>query len=164
MPAPAGPPLGLQLARSAKAVSRAFDDALTAAGGSLPSWLVLLSLKTSSLGNQRELAEAIGIRGATLTHHLDTMEAAGLVIRRRDPGNRRVQLVTLTPSGDAAFDRMRRAAIAFDSRLRTGLSETDVARCVGVLETMRSNVSEGQEAPRGRRASERSAMPPRGCG
>jgi MarR family transcriptional regulator, transcriptional regulator for hemolysin len=141
MPAPAAPPIGLQLARTAKEVSRAFDDALTAAGGSLPSWLVLLSLKTSSLGTQRELAEAIGIRGATLTHHLDAMEAAGLVTRRRDPGNRRVQRVSLTPSGEAAFDGMRQAAMAFDARLRTGLSDTDVARCVGVLDALRSNVS-----------------------
>jgi MarR family transcriptional regulator, transcriptional regulator for hemolysin len=141
MPAPAGPPIGLQLARTAKEVSRAFDDALTAAGGSLPSWLVLLSLKTSNLSNQRELAEAIGIRGATLTHHLDAMEAAGLVTRRRDADNRRVQQVALTPSGEAAFVAMRQAAMAFDIRLRTGLTDTDVARCVGVLDTLRSNVS-----------------------
>jgi MarR family transcriptional regulator, transcriptional regulator for hemolysin len=141
MPAPAGPPIGLQLARTAKEVSRAFDDALAAAGGSLPSWLVLLSLKTSNLSNQRELAEAIGIRGATLTHHLDAMEAAGLVTRRRDADNRRVQQVALTPSGEAAFVAMRQAAMAFDIRLRTGLTDTDVARCVGVLDTLRSNVS-----------------------
>jgi MarR family transcriptional regulator for hemolysin len=34
---PSQPPIGLLLARTAKAVSRAFDDALTAAGGSLPT-------------------------------------------------------------------------------------------------------------------------------
>jgi MarR family transcriptional regulator, transcriptional regulator for hemolysin len=142
MPAPAQPPIGLHLARTAKAVSRAFDDALSAAGGSLPSWLVLLSVRTGKLGNQRELAEAIGIRGATMTHHLDTMEAAGLVARRRDPENRRVQLVTLTPSGEAAFDRMRSAAMAFDSRLRAGLSEADVVRFTTVLDKLRGNVIE----------------------
>jgi MarR family transcriptional regulator, transcriptional regulator for hemolysin len=142
MPAPAQPPIGLHLARTAKAVSRAFDDALSAAGGSLPSWLVLLSVRTGKLGNQRELAEAIGIRGATMTHHLDTMEAAGLVARRRDPENRRVQLVTLTPSGEAAFDRMRSAAMAFDSRLRAGLSEADVVRFTTVLDKLRDNVTE----------------------
>jgi MarR family transcriptional regulator, transcriptional regulator for hemolysin len=140
MPAPAQPPIGLHLARTAKAVSRAFDDALSAAGGSLPSWLVLLSVRTGKLGNQRELAEAIGIRGATMTHHLDTMEAAGLVARRRDPENRRVQLVTLTASGEAAFDRMRSAAMAFDSRLRAGLSEADVVRFTTVLDKLRGNV------------------------
>ena len=67
--------IGMQLARTAKAVSRAFDDALAEARGSLPSWQILLRLKTLEPGNQRALAEAVGIRGATLTHHLDALEA-----------------------------------------------------------------------------------------
>ncbi len=96
MDRPEAVPLGLRLARAAKAVSRAFDDALAEAGGSRPTWLVLVSLKGKPVASQRELAEAIGIRGPTLTHHLDVMESAGLVTRRRDPGNRRVHLVELT--------------------------------------------------------------------
>ena len=69
-------PIGLLLSRTAKAVSRAFDDALTQAGGSLPDWLVLVSLEGQAHGAQRELADAVGIEGPTLTHHLNRMEAA----------------------------------------------------------------------------------------
>ena len=47
-------------------MSRAFDEALVAAGGSLPVWLVLLNLKIRPRANQRELAAAVGIREATL--------------------------------------------------------------------------------------------------
>src|ERR1700726_4966703 len=100
---PARTPIGLQLARSAKAVSRAFDDALAEAGGSLPVWLILVSLKGQAHGAQRQLAEAVGIEGPTLTHHLNRMENAGLVTRRRDPANRRVHQVELTDAGEAAF-------------------------------------------------------------
>ena len=96
MPRPAHPPLGLHLNRVARTVSRAFDETLAEAGGSLPVWLVLISLKSRPVASQRELAEAVGIQGATLTHHLDTMESAGLVTRRRDPANRRLHLVELT--------------------------------------------------------------------
>ena len=142
MPAPSGPPIGLQLARAAKSVSRAFDDALGAAGGSLPSWLILIALQNPELASQREIADAIGIRGATLTHHLDAMEAAGLVTRQRNPDNRRVQRVALTRSGRAAFVRMRRAAIAFDQRLRKGLTAADLATCAQLLDRLRANVSD----------------------
>ena len=45
MSRPARLPIGLHLAQVAKVVSRAFDDALAEAGGSLPVWLVLISLK-----------------------------------------------------------------------------------------------------------------------
>ena len=49
VPPPSGPPatepIGLHLARTAKAMNRALDDALAEAGGSLPVWLILVSLK-----------------------------------------------------------------------------------------------------------------------
>src|SRR5438477_23394 len=106
MPRPSRPPIGLHLARTARSVSRAFDDALAQAGGSVPRWLVLISLKTQPVRNQRELAEAVGIREATLTHHLNSMDEEGLITRRRDPANRRVQLVELTEVGGAAAGRV----------------------------------------------------------
>ena len=140
---PARTPIGLELARAARTVSRAFDDALAEAGGSLPVWLVLISLKGRPLASQRELAEAVGIQGATLTHHLDTMESAGLVTRRRDPANRRLHLVELTPAGDALFLRLRDAATAFDRRLRAGLSEGDAGQLEALLTRLRDNVSGG---------------------
>jgi MarR family transcriptional regulator for hemolysin len=143
MPRPAYEPLGLHLTRVSKTVSRAFDETLAEAGGSLPAWLVLISLKSRQLASQRELAEAVGIQGATLTHHLDTMESAGLVTRRRDPANRRLHLVELTPAGDALFLRLRDAAMAFDRRLRAGLSEDDVAQLEVLLTRLRDNVSGG---------------------
>jgi len=143
MPRPAHPPLGLHLNRVARTVSRAFDETLAEAGGSLPVWLVLISLKSSPSASQRDLAAKVGIQGATLTHHLDTMESAGLVTRRRDPANRRLHLVELTPAGEALFLRLRDAATAFDQRLRAGLSEGDVGQLEGLLTRLRDNVSGG---------------------
>jgi len=141
VPKPERPPIGLQLARAAKSVSRAFDDALAEAGGSLPVWLVLISLKSRPLGNQRELADAVGIREATLTHHLNAMDAQGLVTRRRDPANRRVHLVELTDAGEAAFERLRGAAGAFDKKLRAGFSDDEVAELETLLSRLAANVT-----------------------
>jgi MarR family transcriptional regulator, transcriptional regulator for hemolysin len=141
VPPPEQPPIGLALARTAKAVSRAFDDRLGAAGGSLPVWLVLLSLRTRSLGTQRELAAAVGIQGATLTHHLNAMERDGLVTRRRDPVNRRVHLVELTDAGVALFDRLRAAALEHDDRLRAGLSADELALLGSLLDRLHTNIT-----------------------
>jgi MarR family transcriptional regulator for hemolysin len=143
MTRPSGEPIGLRLARSAKTLNRAFDQALADAGGSLPTWLILLSLKQRRWGTQRELAGAIGIEGATLTHHLDGLERAGLVTRSRDPENRRVHRVELTVDGEAAFHRLRQAATAFDERLRAGLPDDDVQRLRELLDRVDANVGGG---------------------
>jgi MarR family transcriptional regulator, transcriptional regulator for hemolysin len=145
---PARTPIGLELARAARTVSRAFDDALAEAGGSLPVWLVLLNLKTRQLSSQRDLAEAVGVREATLTHHLNAMDSQGLLTRTRDPANRRVHVVELTPAGEAAFIRLAEAATAFDRRLRDGLSDADLDGLATVLGRLAANVA-GEQGPAG---------------
>ena len=134
-------PVGLLVTRTAKVVSRAFDQALTEAGGSLPVWVVLVSLKGGTHTAQRELADAVGIEGPTLTHHLNRMEAAGLVTRRRDPDNRRAHHVALTEEGEAAFRRMVQAVAAFDARLRAGLASRELTALRGLLDRLRANVA-----------------------
>ena len=127
----------------ASTVSRQFDEALAAAGGSRSTWLVLLALTIDSKANQRQLAEFVGIRGATLTHHLNAMESAGLVVRQRDPSNRRSHVVRRTPAGDEMFLRLREAATVFDKRLRTGLSAAEVETLRSLLDRLGRNSASG---------------------
>ena len=87
------PPIGLRLSRTAHTVSQAFERAMAEAGGSASSWQVLLLVRTGHMGTQSKLAEAMGVSGATMTHHLNALEAQGLVRRWREEGNRRVQQV-----------------------------------------------------------------------
>lgn len=142
---PLRPPLGLQVNQAAREIGRAFDDALAEAGGSLPAWLVLLAMKTSAAASQRELAAVVGVREATLTHHLNAMEQAGLLTRRRDPANRRVHIVELTSAGEETFGRLREAAVAFDRRLRHGISDEEADVLTGLLRRLAENT--GVEPP-----------------
>ena len=110
-------------------------------------WLVLLALKQGTSRKQRQLAATVGIESATLTHHLNAMEATGLVTRRRDPANRRVHLVEMTAAGEAAFHRMRGTVIAFDRQLRNNIEPDDLTRVRLILEQMRANIATGSSAP-----------------
>jgi MarR family transcriptional regulator, transcriptional regulator for hemolysin len=131
--------LSLLIGRTAKSLHRAFDDVLVAAGGSAPVWQVLLALSAGDHRTQGDLAEAVGVRQPTLVHHLDAMERAGLVVRERADGNRRVQHVTVTKSGEQLFLRLRRAAASFDGRLRAGLADADVADLRRLLAQLTEN-------------------------
>src|ERR1700691_2895834 len=146
VPAPFPLPIGLRLNQTARAVERAFDEALGEAGGTLPIWLILLNLKIRKPANQRELAEAVGVREATLTHHLNAMDARGLVTRTRDPANRRIQVVTMTADGEAAFLRLREAAMSFDAQLKAGLSDTDLDTLGGLLGRLAANAGGAEDA------------------
>jgi MarR family transcriptional regulator for hemolysin len=137
---PDGPPIGLLLATTSKAVGRAFNDALAAQGGSIPIWLILNALKSGRRRSQLELARNVGIEGPTMTRHLDGLEQSGLVERKRDPVDRRAVQVQLTRAGHALHGRLLKAVIAFNQQLRTGLSGDDVETLRRVLGRLRENV------------------------
>lgn len=136
---PSRQPVGLAVAATAKALNRAFDDALAAVGGSTPTWLVLQAVTSTDVATQGELATAVGVRQPTLTHHLDGLERAGLVTRSRDPGNRRVQRIAVTEAGQHLFLRLRRAAAAFEGRLHAGLDDDDLRTLRRLLAQLEEN-------------------------
>ena len=123
---PAGAPIGLQLAHSAKHVGRAFNDALAEVGGSMPMWFILTNLHGDEWRTQHELARAMHIEGPTLTRHLDGLEEEGLVVRRRDASDRRAVSVELTDAGRTRHAEMLRAVQAFNKRLLAGFSAEEI--------------------------------------
>jgi MarR family transcriptional regulator for hemolysin len=141
-PAPDGQPIGLRLTRTARLVGQAFERAMAQAGGSASAWQVLLLVRSGQWDTQSGLAEAMGVTGATLTHHLGALERQGLVRRWRDDGNRRVQHVALTDQGEALFERLRHVAIAHDERLRAQLSARELEQLAGLLAKLETSVAE----------------------
>jgi MarR family transcriptional regulator for hemolysin len=140
---PTRPPVGLQLARTARTVSQAFERAMAEAGGSASTWQVLLLVRSGQWGTQSRMAEAMGVTGATLTHHLNGLEEQGLVRRWRDAGNRRVQRVELTDAGAELFERLREVALEHDERLRSHLSEPEAEQLAELLDKLQAGVREG---------------------
>jgi MarR family transcriptional regulator for hemolysin len=144
---PHRPPIGLRLVRTARAVAHAFDRAMTEAGGSATTWQVLSLVRSERWGAQSRMAEAMGISNPTLTHHLNAMEAEGLVRRWRERSNRRVQHVELTDAGEALYQRLRHVAARHDARLRSHLSEAETEQLGELLDRLRAGLEQAQAAP-----------------
>ena len=85
-----------------------------------------------------QLAEIEGLPSPAATRLADRLEAAGLVVRRMNPADRRgVQLVA-TPEGTELLERRARVGNAWLARHLSALSEADrlaLERAVTVLES-----------------------------
>ena len=143
---PDGPPIGLLLATTSKAVGRAFNNALNESGGSIPIWRILNALKTEPRRTQLDLARAVGIEGPTLTRHLAGLEQAGLVERQRGGVDRRAVQVGLTSAGHALHGRLLKSVITFNQQLRSGLSADDLETLRRLIDRLQHNVSERKAA------------------
>jgi len=139
-------PLGRQLVFTAKAMREAFEDVLTAAGGSLGTWIVLSALSEFGCMSQAALATKVRLEGATITHHIDRLEAAGLVRRQLDPGDRRVRRLELTDAGAELHLQLLAAVIELQQHVLAGLDKRERAALHKTLETIQSNLA-GLGAP-----------------
>ena len=75
-----------------------------------------------------------------MTHHLNALEAQGLVRRWREDTNRRVQRVELTEEGAALFERLRTVALGHDTRLRSKLSDGETAQLAELLDKLQAGL------------------------
>jgi MarR family transcriptional regulator, transcriptional regulator for hemolysin len=137
---PRSVPIGLRLARTARVVTQEFERAMADAGGSAAAWQVLVLVRSEKWATQARMADAMGITGATLTHHLNALEQQGLVRRWREAGNRRVQHTELTPAAEELFLRLRDVAARHDERLRSRLTEDETALLAELLDKLEAGL------------------------
>ncbi len=136
-PPPKHEPLGRQLVFTAKAMREAFEDLLASQGASLPTWVVLSGIADVGSVTQAALAGHVHLEGATITHHVDRLEAAGLVRRQLDPGDRRVRLLELTHAGTELHARLLGAVIQLQRQVMAGIDAADLAalaRCLAAID------------------------------
>lgn len=139
--------LGLLLWSTSQVVQRAFDRLLAEAGVNRAMWLILRALQEDPPpSTQRELADRVELREATLTHHLHTMEGAGLVTRVRGPENRRIVQVQVTERGRSVFEQVLASAVEFNADLRQALGADEEALRRG-LRTLRDRYADEERTP-----------------
>jgi MarR family transcriptional regulator for hemolysin len=134
-------PLGRQLVFTAKAMREAFEATLAAAGGSLGTWVVLSALSEAGSMSQAALATYVHLEGATITHHVDRLETAGLVRRDLDPGDRRVRRLALTEAGTELHARLLEAVIALQRQVLAGLDADERETIRRALDTIQANLA-----------------------
>jgi DNA-binding MarR family transcriptional regulator len=90
-----------------------------------------------------ELGRRSGLETSSMTGLIDRMERDGLLERRDDPSDRRVQLIYLTQKGR---DVMQPALAAVDQVLADvfeGIPQEDLSKATDVLKRVLANAHEG---------------------
>ena len=81
------------------AVSRLYKPLLDRLGLTYPQYLALRALGEHDAQSVGAVAERLSLEPSTLTPMLQRLEARGLVMRRRNAGNQRQVIVSLTEAG-----------------------------------------------------------------
>jgi DNA-binding MarR family transcriptional regulator len=117
--------------------------------GQAPRYFGLLALIQTNPGlSQTQLAASLHLVRASLVPILDKLSAAGLLERRPDANDKRINRVWLTPKGEKLMIRLGRASDAHEERMTAGFSAAERQTLLSYLQRMDSNL----RAARGVRA------------
>ncbi|OSQ34754.1 MULTISPECIES: transcriptional regulator SlyA [Thalassospira] len=126
---------GLRLGLVARLWRAEIDRRLATFGLTESRWLTLLHLsRLPQAATQRELAEAVGVRGPTLVRTLDRLEAEGLIERRTETADRRTKSVHLRAEAAPVLERIEATAAAVRAEILSDITSDEVATCLKVLE------------------------------
>lgn len=101
---------------------------------------VLFHLRHTPGMTQRELAKTLGVAAATLSVSIRRMEAAGLVERRSDSADLRIQRLYLTKEGEAIDDRCAKGREFLIEAQFADFSEEEIATLDRLLTRMTDNL------------------------
>jgi len=113
-------------------LSALLEEAFAGSGISASQYAVYSQLARGSV-TPGELGHTLGLRPATLSGYLATMESRGHVARTRSDADRRSHVLALTPQGRAQWEAGRARIRAVVRSLTTELGGADEVRAMRLL-------------------------------
>jgi DNA-binding MarR family transcriptional regulator len=142
--------LPFEIAETAHALRRAFDRRAATLGVTRAQWKVLFRLNRMPGLRQVDLADQLDVEPITLCRIIDRLEDAGLVERRRDPGDRRVWRLEVTEKAVPLDEQLRALGEALRAEAFAGIDTAELEQVRQVLGRMRDNIAAVDSNPQGR--------------
>jgi MarR family transcriptional regulator for hemolysin len=133
--------VGFVVNNTAKSFQRSLDIELRKnVGVTLSQWRVVRALVSQPGLTQKEIADKIGIEGATLVPVIDKMEKDGLLKRKPDLTDRRVNRIYLTSKADSLWKSMTECALKIRRSSTKNISEIDMKITLDTLHKISKNL------------------------
>ncbi|WP_024875155.1 MarR family winged helix-turn-helix transcriptional regulator [Saccharomonospora piscinae] len=124
------------LARLKLSLGAAEADVVARHGMDLWSYTVLMAVVDAPARSQLALAQAVAVDKSKLVTILDNLEAAGFVVRKPDPGDRRARIIEATAEGRRVLDAAHSDVAAVEHTLLADLDDAEREGFRTVLRTL----------------------------
>jgi MarR family transcriptional regulator for hemolysin len=129
------------LHNTARAWRQAIDRRLKYLGVSQAGWLTITTAaKAPEPLSQSEIADRLGVEGATMVAMVDRLVNAGLIAREPSVKDRRIKHVVVTEAGYRLYDSVKVEAAAVRKELLANIDPKDLDTATAVLEALQSKI------------------------
>jgi MarR family transcriptional regulator, transcriptional regulator for hemolysin len=128
---------------TARAWRQALNRRLKHLGISQAGWLTIaVAAKAKTPPSQSELADTLGVEGATMVAMVDRLVKARLVTRVPSATDRRIKRIALTEEGNRLYARLRAEAEAFRHELLATVDDAQLQAATALLERLQTLLQE----------------------
>lgn len=120
----------------------AFDRCLKPLNVTRSQWWVLAYLSREDGMTQSQLAEELDLGKVAVGGLIDRLEKSGLVSRRADATDRRVNRVFLEPKSKQLITKMRKVSHRMNEKILEGLTDENLEGTALTLDGMKRNLLE----------------------
>ncbi|AGH50907.1 MarR family transcriptional regulator [Sphingomonas fennica] len=104
-------------------------------------WCLIHLARMGDEARQADLARVVEVAEATLVRTLHQLEGAGLIARKPDPEDGRVNRIHLTDEGHALAERIEERLAALRHDLLDGISDADLEATLRLCEILADRLS-----------------------
>jgi len=119
-----------------------FDQRARQRGMTRAQWIILARLERQPGLSQNEMASILEVEPISVGRLIDRLEARGMVERRADPADRRINRLHLLPGAKPILDEISVERDLLGAEVLDGIDHTTRSQLVDALVTMKSNLTD----------------------
>jgi MarR family transcriptional regulator, transcriptional regulator for hemolysin len=133
---------------TARSWRQAVDRRLKSSGVTQASWMAIaVAANARTPLSQSELADRLGVEGATMVAMMDRLVKAGLLERQPSQQDRRINRVIVTESGARLANAVKADAAAVRKQLLDQVDVKQLAIATELLETLQRVIDQASGSP-----------------
>ena len=123
-------------------ITKMYNRTATEYMASMALGMIILNIDISEGTPSTQLGPNMGMEATSLSRSLNKLEAAGVILRRPDPNDKRKALIHLTPLGMDWREVAKRVVVEFNEKIQSNFNKEEMDTFFKILKKINNIINE----------------------
>ena len=125
-------------------ITKMYNRTATEYMASMALGMIILNIDISEGTPSTQLGPNMGMEATSLSRSLNKLEAAGVIVRKPDPNDKRKALIFLTPLGMDWREVAKRVVVEFNEKIQSHFKKEEMDTFFAILKKINKIINEGK--------------------
>ena len=125
-------------------ITKMYNRTATEYMASMALGMIILNIDISEGTPSTQLGPNMGMEATSLSRSLNKLEAAGVIVRKPDPNDKRKALIHLTPLGMDWREVAKRVVVEFNEKIQSHFEKEEMDIFFAILKKINKIINEGK--------------------